>query len=47
MHEVLDTGYQGVFDLEVLGPLIEKEGYETSVRRGVASASALLTEMGL
>ena len=47
MHEVLDAGYQGVFDLEVLGPLIEKEGYETSVRRGVASASALLTEMGL
>ena len=47
MHEVLDAGYKGVFDLEVLGPLIEKEGYENSVRRGVASASALLTEMGL
>ena len=47
MHEVLDSGYQGVFDLEVLGPLIEKEGYDSAVRRGVASASALLTEMGV
>ena len=47
MHEVLDSGYQGVFDLEVLGPLIEKEGYDAAVRRGVASASALLTEMGV
>jgi sugar phosphate isomerase/epimerase len=46
MHEVLDSGYKGVFDLEVLGPLIEKEGYESAVRRGVASACALLTEMG-
>jgi sugar phosphate isomerase/epimerase len=47
MHEVLDSGYKGVFDLEVLGPLIEKEGYDSAVRRGVASASALLTEMGI
>jgi len=29
------------------GPLIEKEGYDSAVRRGVASASALLTEMGV
>ena len=47
MHEVLDAGYEGVFDLEVLGPLIEKEGYDSAVRRGAASASALLTEMGV
>ena len=47
MHEVLDSGYDGVFDLEVLGPLIEREGYDGAVRRGVASASALLTEMGV
>ncbi len=47
MHEVLDCGYSGVFDLEVLGPLIEKEGYDSAVRRGVASASALLTEVGV
>jgi sugar phosphate isomerase/epimerase len=47
MQEVLDSGYRGVFDLEVLGPLIEKEGYDSAVRRGVASASALLYEMGV
>jgi sugar phosphate isomerase/epimerase len=47
MHEVLDSGYRGVFDLEVLGPVIEREGYDSAVRRGVASASALLTEMGV
>jgi hypothetical protein len=47
MHEVLDAGYEGVFDLEVLGPLIEQEGYDSAVRRGAASASALLTEMGV
>jgi len=47
MDEVLDSGYRGVFDLEVLGPLIEHEGYDSAVRRGAASASALLTELGV
>src|SRR5579864_4235045 len=47
MQEILDSGYEGVFDLEVLGPLIEKEGYDSAVRRCVANASALLTEMGV
>lgn len=47
MHEVLDAGYRGFFDLEVLGPAIEAEGYAPALKRGVASASALLTEMGV
>ena len=47
MHEVLDSGYMGVFDLEVLGPRIESEGYDSAVRRGVVSASALLSELGV
>jgi sugar phosphate isomerase/epimerase len=47
MAEVLDAGYRGVFDLEVLGPLVEKEGYESALRRGIASASALLDESGM
>ncbi len=47
MREVLDAGYQGLFDLEVLGPSIEAEGYAPALRRGVESASALLTEMGV
>ncbi len=47
MHEVLDAGYPGVFDLEVLGPAIEAEGYSPSLRRGIANASRLLDEIGL
>ena len=47
MSEVLATGYDGVFDLEVLGPAIEAEGYDTALRRGIASASAFLTDAGI
>jgi sugar phosphate isomerase/epimerase len=47
MEEVLDTGYDGLFDLEVLGPAIEAEGYAPAARRGVARGSAFLTDMGL
>lgn len=47
MHDIIDTGYQGLFDLEVLGPAIEAEGYDTALRRGVKSASAFLDEMGV
>lgn len=42
--QCLEAGYAGFFDLEVLGPVIEEEGYERALRRGVASASALLAE---
>jgi sugar phosphate isomerase/epimerase len=47
MDEVLSTGYEGIFDLEVLGPSIEAEGYESAIRRGVDKASALLAELGI
>jgi sugar phosphate isomerase/epimerase len=47
MHEVLDSGYRGLFDLEVLGPAIEAEGYAPALRRGVQSASDLLSAMGV
>jgi sugar phosphate isomerase/epimerase len=47
MHEVLDAEYQGLFDLEVLGPSIEAEGYSGALRPGVDRASALLGAMGL
>lgn len=46
MQEVLATGYAGPFDLEVLGPAIEAEGYEPALRRGVERASVFLTEAG-
>ena len=47
MQSVLDTGYEGYFDLEVLGPAIEAEGYAPALRRGVDRASALLADAGL
>lgn len=47
MEYVLATGYQGPFDLEVLGPVVEAEGYERSLRRGAKLASDLLAEMGV
>jgi sugar phosphate isomerase/epimerase len=47
MQDVIDTGYSGLFDLEVLGPVIEAEGYAPALRRGVARASSLLEELGL
>jgi sugar phosphate isomerase/epimerase len=47
MQDVLDAGYAGVFDLEIVGPRFDVECDETALRRGVASASALLAEMGI
>jgi sugar phosphate isomerase/epimerase len=47
MRDVLATGYSGPFDLEVLGPVIEKEGYEPAIRRGVKTASEMLTRAGV
>ena len=47
MQDVLDAGYGGVFDLEVVGANFAADCDEVELRHGVASASALLTEMGL
>jgi sugar phosphate isomerase/epimerase len=47
LQDVLDAGYRGLFDLEVLGPAIEAEGYEPALRRGVERASNLLGELGV
>ena len=43
---VLDAGFEGSFDLEVMGPRVEDEGYPSSVRRSVERASDLLTRLG-
>ena len=42
----LDAGFEGVFDLEVMGPRIEEEGYPSAVRRAVDRASELLDKLG-
>jgi sugar phosphate isomerase/epimerase len=43
---VLDAGFEGSFDLEVMGPRVEEEGYRSSVRRMVERASELLDRVG-
>ena len=43
---VLDAGFEGSFDLEVMGPRIEEEGYHSAVRRSVERASELLDRVG-
>jgi sugar phosphate isomerase/epimerase len=43
---VLDAGFEGSFDLEVMGPRVEEEGYHSSVRRSVERASDLLDRVG-
>lgn len=43
---VIDAGFEGPFDLEVMGPRVEEEGYRSSVRRSVERASELLDRVG-
>ena len=43
---ILDAGYEGSFDLELLGPRIEAEGRLASMRRAEQNLSDLLHELG-
>jgi sugar phosphate isomerase/epimerase len=43
---VLDAGYTGVFDLEILGPPIEEEGYRAPIVRSLERASEMLDRLG-
>lgn len=40
---LLDAGYEGAFDIELIGPRIEEEGYERAVPRAVTAVERLLT----
>jgi sugar phosphate isomerase/epimerase len=44
--QVLAAGYLGVFDLELIGPRIEAEGYEGAVRRSIDWLGSLLQGLG-
>lgn len=44
--QLLDAGYAGVFDLEMIGPRIEEEGYPSASARAVEYVGALLTRLG-
>jgi sugar phosphate isomerase/epimerase len=42
---VIDAGYRGAFELELVGPRIEHEGYERAIARSVAYLDALLERL--
>jgi len=44
--ELLDAGYDGMFDLEFLGPAIEAEGYSGAIARGTDWLAERLTRWG-
>jgi sugar phosphate isomerase/epimerase len=43
---VLDAGYAGVFDLELIGPRIDEEGPRAAVPRAVEALTRLLERLG-
>jgi sugar phosphate isomerase/epimerase len=43
---VLDAGYEGPFDLEILGPKIEEEGYRAPIARSLQRAGEMLYRLG-
>lgn len=45
--EVLEAGYSGYFEIEVLGPAIEQEGYESAMRRSVGWLGERLAKWGV
>jgi sugar phosphate isomerase/epimerase len=40
--QVLAAGYDGCFDLELIGPRIDEEGYAAAARRGIERLTAML-----
>jgi sugar phosphate isomerase/epimerase len=46
LGELLDAGYTGAFEIEILGPRIEAEGYRSAVGRSIHQAGALLDQLG-
>lgn len=46
LDDVLDAGYAGCFDLELIGPAIDAEGYEAAVLRSVTRLTEILATAG-
>ena len=44
--QLLAAGYGGCFDLELIGPRIDEEGYAAASRRAIERLGALLTSLG-
>jgi sugar phosphate isomerase/epimerase len=46
LGQLLAAGYPGCFDLELIGPRIEAEGYERAAQRAIASLADMLASLG-
>ncbi|HXK24699.1 MAG TPA: sugar phosphate isomerase/epimerase family protein [Myxococcota bacterium] len=46
LGEVLEAGYEGVFDIELIGPRIDAEGPLAATRRAAERISEILTRLG-
>jgi sugar phosphate isomerase/epimerase len=44
---IVESGYGGVFDIELVGPRIEEEGYERAVPRAIERVEALVAAAGI
>lgn len=47
LAEIIDAGYGGVFDLELVGPRIDAEGPVIATERAATALSGLLSELGV
>ncbi|MET0270183.1 MAG: sugar phosphate isomerase/epimerase [Sphingomonas sp.] len=47
LHDVLDAGYQGVFDIELIGPRIDAEGHAAATLRAGERVSEILVRLGV
>ena len=43
---LVDAGYEGVFELEILGPVVEAEGYRAPILRSLERMSEMLDRIG-
>jgi sugar phosphate isomerase/epimerase len=47
LGELVEAGYSGVFELELIGDAITAEGYDEAVPRAVAALGSLLSKLGI
>jgi len=47
IEALLEAGYEGLFDIEVIGPCIDREGPESALRRSAEWLSERLEELGV
>ena len=45
LSDIITAGYDGVFDLELIGPRIEEEGYESAINRAIDATTAVLDSL--